>query len=592
MASDSVSTLRAVGNWLVVTGIDLGTTYSGYAYSFRSDFSMDPLKITSNDWSKDGVHRPEVKAPSVILLNKDQSFNSFGYRAQKIYEDLLDEPEEASQYYFIQNFKMQLYEKMDISLEMTIEDVYGKKVPAIIVFTEAIRFLKNHCLGVFNERDLKFTINDIFFVITVPAIWTDAAKQFMREASERAGIDNSQMILAYEPEAAALYCSLLPADQGITKFFQEHRKIMIVDLGGGTVDITVVKVIKKIDKLTYFEHVHKVDGGAWGGYHVNTKYERFLEDLFGKELMEEFKISNMSNYIEMMNDFEVEKKSLSDELKKVGVKISGELRGQYNLKHGKDIKQTLEEKFNDQIKVVGDKLKFDVDIFRSFFKECLQHIVNLIGKTCGFKGCEYPSAMILVGGFSDSNVVRKAIKEAFPAIKSVVSPVGAILSVLKGSVVFGHEPSIVTGRVCCKTIGVALHRPYNPAIHVQEKTFKLGGKIRVDDCFEKMFTVNEVVPLGQMKTIEVHDLLTDSQVQSRRKQPKSIEVYATQSDDPKYITDPGCILVGRITVKPPGGKWPEVVEGYIEMKPGGTEITVRYRDKQTGLITEGQIDFF
>ncbi|VDH91331.1 RAB6A-GEF complex partner protein 1 [Mytilus galloprovincialis] len=209
----------------------------------------------------------------------------------------------------------------------------------------------------------------------------------------------------------------------------------------------------------------------------------------------------------------------------------------------------------------------------------------------GMKGCEYPSAMILVGGFSDSNVVRKAIKGAFPAIKTVVSPVGAVLSVLKGSVVFGHEPTIVTGRVCCKTIGVALHRPYNPAIHVQEKTFKLGGKIRVDDCFEKMFTVNEVVHLGQMKTIEVHDLLTDSQVQSRRKQPKSIEVYATQSDDPKYITDPGCVLLGRITVNPPGGNWPEVVEGYIEMKPGGTEITVRYRDKQTGLITEGQIDF-
>lgn len=111
MASESVATLRAGGNWLVVTGIDLGTTYSGYAFSFRSDFEMDPLKITSNDWSKDGVHRPEVKAPTVILLNKDQSFNSFGYRAQKIYGDLLDEPEDASQYYFIQNFKMQLYDK-------------------------------------------------------------------------------------------------------------------------------------------------------------------------------------------------------------------------------------------------------------------------------------------------------------------------------------------------------------------------------------------------------------------------------------------------------------------------------------------------
>lgn len=36
-------------------------------------------------------------------------------------------------------------------------------------------------------------------------------------------------------------------------------------------------------------------------------------------------------------------------------------------KHGKDIKKTLEEKFNGQIKVVGDKFKFDVEIFRSFF---------------------------------------------------------------------------------------------------------------------------------------------------------------------------------------------------------------------------------
>lgn len=187
-------------------------------------------------------------------------------------------------------------------------------------------------------------------------------------------------------------------------------------------DITVVKVIKKFDKLTYFEHVHKVKGGAWGGYHVNTQYELFLEDLFGKDIMDEFKKSNMSNFIEMMNDFEVEKKSLSDEQKKVGVKISGELRSQYQSKHGRDIKKTLEEKFNGQIKVVGDKLKFDVVIFRSFFKECIQHIVDLIGKTCGFKGCEYPSAMILVGGFSDSNVVRKAIKESFPVIKSVVSP--------------------------------------------------------------------------------------------------------------------------------------------------------------------------
>ena len=67
---------------------------------------------------------------------------------------------------------------------MVISDVTGKKILAMKVFTESIKFLKDHCLKMFEDRGLQFTIKDIFFVITVPAIWSDAAKQFMRNASE------------------------------------------------------------------------------------------------------------------------------------------------------------------------------------------------------------------------------------------------------------------------------------------------------------------------------------------------------------------------------------------------------------------------
>lgn len=66
-----------------------------------------------------------------------------------------------------------------------ILDVTGKELPAIKVFTESIRFLKDHFLEMFTDKKLGFTINDVFFVITVPAIWSDAAKQFMRVASEK-----------------------------------------------------------------------------------------------------------------------------------------------------------------------------------------------------------------------------------------------------------------------------------------------------------------------------------------------------------------------------------------------------------------------
>ena len=101
------------GNWLVVTAIDLGTTFSGYAFSFRSDFETNPLKINTNDWSSEGVHNAEMKAPSVLLLNPDQSFKSFGYRAQNDYTELLEEPEEASSYYYVKIFKMQLHNRVN-----------------------------------------------------------------------------------------------------------------------------------------------------------------------------------------------------------------------------------------------------------------------------------------------------------------------------------------------------------------------------------------------------------------------------------------------------------------------------------------------
>lgn len=39
---------------LLVAAIDFGTAYSGYAYSFRNDYKLDPLKITTNHWTGAG----------------------------------------------------------------------------------------------------------------------------------------------------------------------------------------------------------------------------------------------------------------------------------------------------------------------------------------------------------------------------------------------------------------------------------------------------------------------------------------------------------------------------------------------------------
>ena len=54
---------------------------------------------------------------------------------------------------------------------------------AMKVFSASIKYLKDHFVG--KIESLKLVETDIHWVLTVPAIWKDNAKQFMREAAQQ-----------------------------------------------------------------------------------------------------------------------------------------------------------------------------------------------------------------------------------------------------------------------------------------------------------------------------------------------------------------------------------------------------------------------
>ena len=66
---------------------------------------------------------------------------------------------------------------------MIIEDIAGKSVPAMKVFGTSIRALMKHLFLTFTERGIEIEPMDIRWVLTVPAIWSEAAKQFMRKSA-------------------------------------------------------------------------------------------------------------------------------------------------------------------------------------------------------------------------------------------------------------------------------------------------------------------------------------------------------------------------------------------------------------------------
>ena len=74
----------------------------------------------------------------------------------------------------------------------------GKKMPAMDVFCACIRYLKEHLFNKCHQQLPGTLDNDIRWVLTVPAIWNDASKQFMREAAQMVRVNESFLILVTE----------------------------------------------------------------------------------------------------------------------------------------------------------------------------------------------------------------------------------------------------------------------------------------------------------------------------------------------------------------------------------------------------------
>lgn len=76
-----------------------------------------------------------------------------------------------------------------------LEDITGKSINALDVFALSIEALKNHLIAALETQGTGVKPSEIRWVLTVPAIWTDNAKQFMRKSAEMVRKHFSQIAL-------------------------------------------------------------------------------------------------------------------------------------------------------------------------------------------------------------------------------------------------------------------------------------------------------------------------------------------------------------------------------------------------------------
>ncbi|XP_060594200.1 heat shock 70 kDa protein 12A-like isoform X2 [Ruditapes philippinarum] len=571
-------------NSLLVAAIDFGTTYSGWAFSFRHEFEREPTKVSAKNWS--GGQLVSLKGPTCVLIKPDgQTFHSFGFEAESKYADLaLDEEHES--WYFFKRFKMKLFSE-GLGRNLLLEDASGKKLSAKLVFSLSIKHLKDDLLKLSENRISGGGLRDgdIKWVLTVPAIWNDGAKQFMREAAREAGISDDKLTIALEPEAASLYCRHLPVEKcGSDKMslskFGAGKRYLVLDAGGGTVDITVHEVMRG----GCLKELHKASGGAWGGTTVDDAFFNFLSKIAGPSVMAKFKDKHMEDFIDLFRDFEVKKREIRpDKDSKVTFRIPTVFADLVKEVKGETLQDSISKMaYANQVKLVGDKLRVEPDIVKSFFEpsinSIMRHVRELLQKPVN-RGVE---AIVMVGGFSESLLLQHATKGTFSNLRIIV-PDEAGLAVLKGAVIFGHQPSVISERVSKYTYGVDTIQNFIPTRHPIEKQKVVSGVLKCQDIFSIHVKAGETLVVGEPQTEQTYTTSTETQ------HAMVIDIYATQQLNPKYTDEPGCHKIGTIDVPVSGSGLGRKV--MVKMIFGGTEIEVECTEVATGKITRTKVDF-
>ncbi|XP_030578492.1 heat shock 70 kDa protein 12B isoform X2 [Archocentrus centrarchus] len=625
----------------VVVAIDFGTTSSGYAFSFTQD--SEAIHMMKR-WEGGDPGVANQKSPTCLLLTPDLRFHSFGFAARDFYHDL--DPEEARHWLYFDKFKMKIHSTSDLTMETELEAVNGQRVRAIEVFAHALRFFREHALKEVKDQSSSVLEGDeIRWVITVPAVWRQPAKQFMREAAYLAGLVSpdspEQLLIALEPEAASIYCrklrlhqvidlSMQPITNGLeldgsrpfdSSFRQAREQLrrsrhsrtflvesgtgelwselqtgdryVVADCGGGTVDLTVHQIEQPQGTL---KELYKASGGPYGAVGVDLAFEAMLCQIFGEDFIQSFKAKRPAAWVDLMIAFEARKRTASPgRTNALNISLPFSFIDYYKRHRGQSVEAALRRsnmnivKWSSQgmLRLTQEAMN---ELFQPTITKIVKHIEELMAKP-EVRGVRF---LFLVGGFAESPMLQKAVQKALGRTCRIIIPHDVGLTILKGAVLFGLDPTVVRVRRCPLTYGVGVLNRFVEGRHPREKLLIKDGREWCTDILDRFVSVDQSVALGEV----VRRSYTPARLGQRK---IIINIYCSVTDDVTYISDPGVRKCGTITLDLPeslpplgavgGAGTPERREIRATMQFGDTEIKVTAVDVMSNRSVRASIDF-
>ena len=561
-----------------IVGIDFGSAGIGYAYSLCDNKN----NIVLSDFKE----QCDNKIPNQIILDNNlNNVLAFGFDCSRHIRS-----HEKDTYQYFKDIKMNLYKKI-----YKIKSTNGAEADIEMIITKILKIISDEAINQIKRKDhKKYEKNEMKWVVTIPAIWEEKSKEIMINASRNAGLINEKtdlsLFLALEPEVAGifyfseLYSNIEDENYGIP--------YIICDIGAGTVDIcTYIKEKPDKDDLIINANANLFNsvlieeyppiGGDYGGNYINEEFiKRLIIELFGAERVEKLKNDVINEGWKKFEDnIETLKRDFSEQdiydckldcrlFKEKGTKKKlNDYIAEYNKK---------KHEFTYQLKINPNEkweLMFSSQIFIDITKEISKKIFLLLEKV--YNNVNKAEIIFTGAGSNNTNLINHIedfIKEKKLElyVKTSYQPQ---IAVLKGSVLFGFQNSIIRKRKSRYTIGIKSARDWDDNLYKDKgiKEFnEMENNYKCTNLFLKYISKNEYIGFDQVISRTLRAI--DKKI--------TIKFYKTSKNDCTYIDekDENNKLIlekfGEAELNMEDNFDMDNREVKIDMKMGGTYIVV------------------
>ncbi|POS74752.1 hypothetical protein DHEL01_v206854 [Diaporthe helianthi] len=366
----------------IVIGVDFGTTFSGVAWAIGTPNGLENVEVITR-WPNNtgtGMYRTADKVPTKLRVRRNND-PEWGFLI----------PADVPSSEVLQWFKLKLDDRPSVAavIPQNIRDLNERTIDQVIV--DYLSSLRTEIMRALTDRISADLLGDyeLKYVLTVPAIWSERATQRTRSTFQEAmNIHRAQDItVVSEPEAAAI-CELQVAE---TRIVEEGGCIMILDAGGGTVDL-ISYAVRQLHPLIVDEAVAG-SGDVCGGATVTSRFETWLLSKIGD--------------LEFFDD-DVLRAAVESFETRIKPKVNSALLADNHASHFQVSVPGLRD--NQEANIRNEILGISAFDIVSFFQPSIEGIKLLVAGQIATSNVPI-SAIIMVGGFGQCQYLKEELEQ-------------------------------------------------------------------------------------------------------------------------------------------------------------------------------------